>query len=119
MKVKARRTVLAFYGPDEAESARAYESLAVSGLHIYRCRSNDSSELPARESWTRYAALRLDDECLIIVRTAAADVQSVVQRFQGAGSPAVFVLSDPPDPAGSNPLPRPSDAVPGDDFARE
>jgi cyclic beta-1,2-glucan synthetase len=120
MKAKALRTVLAFYGPDEAESARAYESLAGGrGQRVFRCSPAGSAEPPTDDTWARYAALRLDDECLIIVRTAAAEVQSVVQRFQRAGSPAVFVLSDSPNSPGWDPLPGPSGIVPGDDFARE
>jgi cyclic beta-1,2-glucan synthetase len=120
MKAKPRRTVLAFYGPDEAESAKAYESLPGSGdQRVYRCRPHDFVELPPNEPWTRYAALRLPDECLIIVRTAATDGQPVVQRFQRSGSPAVFVLSDSPNPPEWTSLLGPSGRVPRPDFARD
>jgi len=119
MKSKALRTVLAFYGPDEADSGRAYESLASSkGNRVYRCGPAGSAEIPSDEPWARYRAVRLDDECVIIVRTAADGVQSAVQKFQGAGSPAVFVLSDGPDaPALSPDLESPVTEL-DEDFAR-
>ena len=94
MKAKPLRTVLAFYGPDEAESGGVYESLdGTGGNRAYRCGPADAVDLPIGETWERYDAVRLDEECLIMVRTAPADVQSFVQRFQRVGSPAVFVLS--------------------------
>jgi cyclic beta-1,2-glucan synthetase len=119
MKAKPLRTVLAFYGPDEAESGGVYESLdGTGGNRAYRCGPADAVDLPIGETWERYDAVRLDEECLIMVRTAPADVQSFVQRFQRVGSPAVFVLSDSPNPPDWEPVPEPSEAAPGDDFAR-
>ncbi len=95
MDPKPRRTVLAFYGPDEAESARAYKSLeGTSGERLYRCGPPDDAEFAATEGWSKYSALRFDDECLIMARSEPAGVQHIVQTLQGTGSPAVFVLSD-------------------------
>ena len=121
MKVpKPLKTVLAFYGPDEAESARAFKSLeGTTGERVYRCGPPDAKEAAASSGWARYTALRLDDECLILARTAASDVQYIVQTLQGAGSPAVFVLSDAPNLSGLEPVPERAPAELSDDFARE
>ena len=97
------RTLLAFYGPDEAESARAYKSIAGSASeHAYSCGPLDEAGFGQNGIWAKYGALRFDDECLIIVRTVPAGLQQIVQILQRAGSPAVFVLSDSPDPPGWN-----------------
>jgi cyclic beta-1,2-glucan synthetase len=118
MKGKPLRTVLAFYGADEAESARAYKSVdGFKGARVYRCGPDQPTELPPTQTWERYRALHLDDECLIIVRTEPDDLQSVIQRLQRAGSPSVFVLADFSDSAepGSTPFGR----DPGDNFAEQ
>jgi hypothetical protein len=95
MKPQPLRTVLAFYGSDEAESSGVYDSLTgIKGERVYRCDSTAAAEPPSREVWAKYCALRLEDECLIMVRAVPAEVQSTVQQFQRVGSPAVFVLSD-------------------------
>ncbi len=116
---KPVRTVLAFYGPDEAESSRAYKSLeGTTGERVYRCGPPDSSE-ETSTAWTRFGTLRLDDECLIMVRTGPADVQYIVQTLQRAGSPAVFVLADTMQHVGAGVQDASPDAAHGEDFARE
>src|ERR1017187_1303608 len=119
MKPHPLRTVLAFYGSDEAESSGVYESLTgIKGERVYRCDSKAAAEPPSGEVWPKYCALRLDDECLIMVRTVPADVQSTVQQFRRVGSPAVFVLSDSPDPPGWEAVPQGAEITGDGDFAR-
>ena len=120
MKAPPLRTVLALYGPDEVESRGVYDSLnRVSRKPIYRCGPADAAEPSASGAWDRYAALRLNEECLLMVRATPAEVQAIVQNLQLVGSPAVFVLSDSPNPPGWEPVPALSETVPGDDFAAQ
>jgi cyclic beta-1,2-glucan synthetase len=119
MKPQPLRTVLAFYGSDEAESSGVYDSLTgIKGERVYRCDSTAAAEPPSREVWAKYCALRLEDECLIMVRAVPAEVQSTVQQFQRVGSPAVFVLSDSPDPPGWEAVPKSAEVIGDGDFAR-
>ena len=105
MKAKPLRTVLAFYGSDEAEPGGVHQSLdAIPGEKLYRCGPARSTELPANQTWTRYSELRLEDECLFMIRATPANVDAVVQQFQRVGSAAVFVLSEPPGIPGAAPL---------------
>ena len=113
------RTVLAFYSSDEAEPRGAFESFdGLRGQRVYRCGPNGVTDLPKNESWARYAALRLDEERLIVARSVPADVQTAVQHFQSVGSPAVFVLADSPYLPGWESFREPPEPTPGDDFAR-
>lgn len=89
------RSVLGIYAADEGESAKAYDALRAAHLGDVRLfGANATAEPSKREGGGRYAALCLEGECLIVAETGPSKVPAIVQQLLGAGSPAVFVVSE-------------------------
>ena len=95
MQAKTIRSVIGVYAADEGESAKAYDALGAAHLGNVRLfRADETAEPSKRESRGRYAALRLEGECLIVAEAAPSKVPAIVHHLQSAGSPAVFVVSE-------------------------
>ncbi len=95
MAANTVRSVLGVYAADEEESAKAYNALRAQHLgDVHLFRADETAEPSNRNGGDRYAALRLEGECLIVVEAAPSKVPDVVQRLQSGGSPAVFVVPE-------------------------
>src|SRR6266851_7593166 len=95
MAANSVRSVLGVYAADEDESAKAYNALRAQHLgDVHLFRADETAEPSNRNGGDRYAALRLEGECLIVVEAAPSKVPDVVQRLQKGGSPAVFVVPE-------------------------
>jgi cyclic beta-1,2-glucan synthetase len=93
MEGKPVRSVLGIYAADEGESAKAYDALRAQHLGDARLfRADETAEPSKRDGHERYAALRLEGECLIVAAAAASEVPAIVGQLQRIGSPAVFVV---------------------------
>ena len=98
--------------------------------HMMRCgaahlgkvrlfRADETAAPSKRESRGRYAALRLEGECLIVAEAAPSEVPAIVHHLQSAGSPAVFVVSEAlSDLAVPEVRPASAGNEPIEDFAR-
>ena len=91
MKATPVRIVLAFYSADEGPTDRLWKSL--NGIARV-CVVRPDASIPA--SCSRYAALRLEGEVMVMAETQPANVESVVKVLQLSGSPAIFAV-DPDD----------------------
>ena len=95
MDSRTVRSVLAVYPANEGNSAEAYQALKAARLGDVRVFRGDEPLHPSkRDSAGRYAGLRLEGECLIVVQAAPARVPAIVHILQNAGSPAVFVVTE-------------------------
>ena len=121
------RSVIGVYASDEGESSKAFDALSTSHLgkvRLFNAKSSPGNiKLPGVAGVARYAALRLEGECLIVVEAEPSHVPDVVQKLQGEGSPAVFVVSeglaDLSLPEAYAPLAESkTDSEPLEDFAR-
>jgi len=117
MEGKPVRSVLGVYAADDGESAKAYDALCAAHLgDVLLFHADDTAGRIKQESRGRYAALCLEGECLIVAEAAPSKVTAIVRKLQGAGSPAVFVVSE-----GLSDLAvreAPSGSEPIEDFAR-
>src|ERR1700690_3397473 len=115
MSRKPLRFVLGFYSAEEGDPEAAFKALRESNrakVFLFRPDAPSAWESPSIQ---RYSALLLEGETLLAAEAAPSEVEAVVKRFQGAGSPAVFVLrsvvrDDFADPAdtGAPATPQPS-----------
>jgi cyclic beta-1,2-glucan synthetase len=101
MKPDSRRTILAFYSPEEGRPEAAYAAVRrVTRGQIRLCgpedSSSDSKENPPRKNADSEKWLRLDGESLIVAEALDSEVEAIVKQLQGIGSPAVFVLREEP-----------------------
>src|SRR5258706_11829945 len=95
MESKPIRSVIGVYSADEGESSKAYRALCAAHAGEVRLYSTGETADPAKQDdRERYTALRLEGECLIVVKTAPSKVPAIVQTLQSSGSPAVFVVPD-------------------------
>ncbi len=106
MKPDSRRTILAFYSPEEGRPEAAYLAVRrVTRGRVRLCGPEDSSRDSGKNlddnKW-----LRLDGESLIVAEASESEVEAIVKQLQGIGSPAVFVLRDEPG-GGSSGDPEP------------
>src|SRR5580704_3813367 len=92
MSRKPSRFVLGFYSAEEGDPEAAYQALreaSRSKVHLF---PPDIASPWEGRSIERYSALLLDGESLMAAEVSPSEVEAVVKRLQGAGSPAVFVL---------------------------
>src|SRR5579871_7051282 len=92
MSPKPSRFVLGFYSAEERDPQAGYQALREASrgkVHLFR--PENASPWEGR-SIERYSALLLDGESLVAAEVSPSEVEAVVKRLQGAGSPAVFVL---------------------------
>ncbi len=121
MKAKPLRTILGFYSNEEGEPEKAQDALRTLGGRYVLFRSDGTTQGSARQL-ERYSSLRLEGESLVVAEVGPSEVEAVVKRLEGAGSPAVFVVRE--DLAGpSSPNLEPAAEFPDcrspDDFARQ
>ena len=123
------RSVIGIYASDEGESAKAFATLAASHKGKIRLFREAPPDNVSRKPWKskgpdRYAALRLEGECLIVAEATPSQVPDIVELLQAEGSPAVFVVSEGlPDLPDSDSTEKELQAPPGsaelEDFARK
>ncbi|MGD0617948.1 MAG: glucoamylase family protein, partial [Bryobacteraceae bacterium] len=95
MDARNTRSVLAIYGANQEDSEQAYKALFAAHFTQMRMFRSDGTVEPSRTGgYDRFAALRLENESLIVIRTAPAKVPAIVELLQRAGSPPVFVVSE-------------------------
>ncbi len=88
MKATSLRIVLSFYSGEEGEPQKALGGIRSECRDAFLVGSTD--HVPPRLQ--PFAALRLDGETLIVAEAEPAKVQGLIKRFEGTGSPAIFVL---------------------------
>jgi hypothetical protein len=92
MSRKPLRFVLGFYSAEEGNPETAYKALREASrgkVHLFR---PEMASAWQGRSIERYSALLLDGESLVADEVSPSEVEAVVKRLQGTGSPAVFVL---------------------------
>ena len=102
MKNASSRILLGFFPAESGNPESAFQS--ISGSETQACLfSADGRATSSHDFCSRYGALRLHGEALVIARTTR--IQEAVQKMRAAGSPAVFVVQEPRDRL-REPIPR-------------
>ncbi len=96
----AKRVVLGFYAGEDEYAQRAWSAIRATHAKVQYFHSQSESGAP-QPVGSRYAALRLPDEGLIVAEVDREDVTAVLNSLRTSGEPALFVLRpEPPIPAG-------------------
>ncbi len=89
MKKASSRIVLGFFPAESGNPESAFQSISRAESCLFR---SDGNAVSARDFCSRFGALRLPGEALVIARTA--EIQDAVQKMRAAGSPSVFVVRE-------------------------
>jgi cyclic beta-1,2-glucan synthetase len=87
----ARRIVLGFYAGDDENAQRVSTAMRVTAAKVQHFRSQGKSE-PTQPFSSRYAALRLPGEDLIVAEVDPDKIPAVLNILRASGEPALFVL---------------------------